>query len=106
MKKYSYYAIIYTNGTTGFVACTREVFRKEFISKMPKQIEAYYRYDTEMEALKKFTELENYMGEVDKVKKEVKDRIEMALNIAGMNMGSLEDLSRALDKFISSCIPF
>jgi len=43
---------------------------------------------------------------LEKKRKEVRDRFEFAVGIAGDQFELLNDISIMLDKFISSCIPF
>ena len=57
MKKYKYYIIVYTDGSNGFAACTEEHFKKYYMSRIPGEIQGYYKYNTEHEALHKFSTL-------------------------------------------------
>ena len=54
MSKYKYYAIKYADGSNGFAACTEKHFSKYYMSRMPKEIEGFYKYNTEKEALKMY----------------------------------------------------
>lgn len=57
--KNKYFTIIYANGATGWFCGTQEDFDKEFVPKMPKEIPAYYKDNTEQDSLERFYTVKN-----------------------------------------------